>query len=130
MSGVVIVTDLLVSSPALIVAVPAGQIMGGGLPQGTPTPSLLATSVGTVDDHSLRGPARLITERVQVTIRAGTYRQQKLIERLVRQACDGRSGAIAGYAVTDLVSAGLGPDFRDDADEWLGSLDFRVSFRP
>lgn len=130
MSGTAIISALLCASPTVLAAVPEGNIWSGGLPEGTATPSLLSTSISDVDSHGLTGGARLTTERVQVTIRTATHRERAALIALVKLACDGASGAIAGSAVLDVVSAGKGPDFQDDASVWLTSVDFRVTFRP
>lgn len=130
MSGILIIGSLLEASPALLAVVPAERMAAGGLPQGTPAPSLIATSVSDVPMHGIRGPARLVTERVQVTIRSLHPEQQIGLLKLVLDACDGVTGSVAGFSAVDVISAGKGPDFRDDADVWITSRDFKVTFRP
>jgi hypothetical protein len=106
------------------------RVKAGGLPQGTPVPSLVVTSVGDTSAYGIRGAARLTTELVQVTIRAEHPEQRIDLSALVLRACDGVTGTMAGFAAVDVISSGKGPDFTDDADVWLTSRDFRVTFRP
>lgn len=130
MSGVRIVGALLTASAPLIAEVPAAQIKAWRLPQGAPLPSILVTRVSRTKMQFLAAEAVwLVTERVQVTVRAGNGLQREALLRLVERACSDKVGTIADFANVAVLSAGGGPDFMDDAASiFMGSSDFRVSF--
>ena len=128
MTGVEII-GLLLNVPPVVAVVPAAQIMGGELPEGSPLPALVANSISIVDDHRIDGSARLTVERVQVTVFALNYAQQKQLIALVRSACGGRVGTIGNVDDVTVRTDGGGPDFRDeDASIWMQTQDFRVSY--
>ena len=130
MSGVLIAGELLMASVPLVAVVPPDQIKAWKLPQGSPLPSIVVTRVSRPDRVMLDGttlPA--VSERIQVTVRASSGEQRETILRLARAACNGKKGAIAGFANVASTLAGTGPDFMDDAASiFMGSFDLRVSF--
>ena len=130
MSGVLIAGELLGSTASLTSVVPAAQIRAWKLPQGSPLPSILVTRVSRVKQQFLAAQrVWLVTERVQVTVRASNGVQREEIIRLVERACADRTGPIAGFAAVAVLLAGAGPVFQDDAAEiFMGSTDLRVSF--
>jgi len=128
MSGVVIAGTLLEASAPLVAAVPL--IKAWVLPQGAALPAVVVTRISRSEQQFLAAqPVRLVTERVQVTIRAGTGDDREAILRLARRACADRTGTIAGFANAAVLLAGGGPDFMDDAATiFMGSFDLRISF--
>lgn len=130
MSGVAIVGELLRGFAPLMAAVPAEQIKAWMLPQGTGLSSIVVTRVSRTEQQFLaEQPMRLVTERVQVTVRAANGAQRETVLRLGRKACAGKLGTIAGYANVAVLLAGTGPDFMDDAATiFMSSFDLRVSF--
>ena len=130
MSGVVIGGELLLTSVPLLAIVPEARIKAWLLAQGMPVPSILVTSVSRVEQQFLaKQPFRLVTERVQATVRAATGEQREAIRGLIRDAWDQRQGTLAGFSNVSVLLAGTGPDFSDDAASiFMGSIDARVSF--
>lgn len=130
MSGALIIGEMLGQSAGLMAVVPSDNLALGGLPQGTPVPALIVTSISDVSTYGVAGRAQSMTERVQVTILSKHPEQQIDLLKLVLDACDGVTGTVAGFSGVDVTSAGKGADFRDDADVWITSRDFKVTFRP
>lgn len=130
MSGVTIAGEVLRGHAPLIALVPIERIVAWKLPQGSPVPSIVATRVSRADRVMLDGTTlRSVTERVQLTVRAGNGAAREAVLRAARAACNGRTGTIAGFANVAVMLAGTGPDFMDDAASiFMGSIDLRVSF--
>lgn len=129
MSGADIIGALLRDDAAVTGKVVEANIKGGMLPENAPLPSLLVRVISTVDRQPLKrvGWVRT-TDRVSVTTRAATYRDQKDIIRLVRLCCLGRTGDIGGGARVAITSAGAGPDLIGPGSSFERAHDFRVSF--
>ena len=129
MSGVAIVGDLLRGYAQLLEVVPADRIKAGRLPDGVALPALLVRKVSSVDRQPLkRGADVRETERVSVTVRAKSYREQVAVIKLVRTCCAGKTGNLAGFARTSVLTAGTGPDIAGPGDSFEQTQDFRVSF--
>lgn len=131
MSGVKIVRALLVAHAPLTAIVPAARIAGGVIPEGTPAPVLAITEVVGIDRNLMSpGATRHVFDRVQVTIIAVNYAQQKALLALVRKACADQTGAIAGIDSVTVHTDGKGPDFNDaQAGFYMQTQDFRVWYR-
>lgn len=129
MSGVDIIGALLLGDAPVTAAIPAERIKAGKLPDGIVLPALLVRSVSTVERIVLRrrGLVRQV-ERVSVTIRAASYRDQRAGVALVRDACAGFVGDVAGASRVSVLNAGTGPDVLGPADSFEQAQDFRVSF--
>jgi len=129
MTGVDIVGELLNSDVTLIAAIPAGQIKAGALPDGVVLPTLLVRMTSNVERQMLkRGPTVRTMERISVTVRAESYRDQVNAMKLVVKACAGRTGSIAGADNVSVLTAGRGPDLRGPGNSYEQTQDFRVSF--
>ena len=129
MTGVDIVGELLNSDEPLIAAIPPGQIKAGALPDGVVLPTLLVRMTSNVERQMLkRGPTVRTMERISVTVRAESYRDQVTAMKLVVKACVGRTGSIAGADNVSVLSAGRGPDLRGPGNSYEQTQDFRVSF--
>lgn len=131
MSGVKIVRALLVADAALIVQVPATKIIAGVIKAGTQAPAIAITEVVGIDRNIPNpGVTRHVFERVQVTLIAKDYAQQKAVMKLLRKACADKRGTIAGIAAVTVVTEGRGPDFNDEqAGFYMQSQDFRVGYQ-
>lgn len=129
MSGVAIIGALMVRCAPLVEIVPAERIKAGKLPDGIQLDALLVRMVSQVDWQPLKqtGWTRSI-ERVAVTVRAGSYRKQGEIIRLVRSACAGFVGDIADAENVSVLTAGLGPDLLGPGNSFEQTQDFRVTF--
>ena len=130
MNGVDIVGGLLRAHVPLLAKVPASSIKAGELPAGTPLPAMLVRSVSVIDRQPLkRGPLTRSVERVSVTVRAGSYRDQVAIIRLVRDCCAGVIEAAIGDAQrVSILTAGTGPDVIGPAGSFEQNQDYRVSY--
>lgn len=129
MTGASIVGDLLRASQELCVVVPAAQIKGGRLPENITLPALLVRTVSVVDRQPLkRGETNRRTDRVAVTVRAASWRDQVAIIEMVRTICAGRTGDIAGVTRVSIRTAGTGPDVDGPGNSFEQTQDFRVSF--
>jgi len=130
MSGVAIISELLRESAAVVAVVEVGNIKGGRLADGAPLPALVLRSVSLVDRQPLAREAMVrSTERVSVTVRAASYRDQRAIIKLVRTTCttvtlpahdDARNIAV--------LTAGAGPDLNGPGGSFERSQDFYVTY--
>jgi hypothetical protein len=129
MTGVDIVGALLRADPAILEMVPIERIKAGVLPDGVALPALLIRTVSSVDWQPLkRGQTRRTTDRTSVAVRAGNYRDQGLIIKLVRTCCIGVTGDIGGGSGVSILNAGVGPDVGGPANSFEQTADLRVSF--
>ena len=129
MTGAEIVGTLLREHAPLTFVVPEPNIKGGQLPDRIELPALLVRTVSSVDRQPLRraGWVRR-TDRVAVTVRATSWRDQNAIMKLVRQGCAGRVGDIGWGMRVSILTAGLGPDVIGPGNSFEQTQDFRVSF--
>lgn len=130
MSGIKIVRALTVADVALIAVVPATKIGAGVIAQGTAPPIIALTEVVSTDRNIPKpGTKRRVSERIQATIIAQTYAQQKQILALLRKACADKIGTIAGITAVTVHTAGRGPDFNDpEAGFYMQTQDFLVGY--
>lgn len=123
-----IIGALLLDHAPLIALVPADRIKGGRLGN-VALPALLVTIVSGVDRQPLkRGKIVRRTDRVSVTVRTASHRQRKLLISLIRHACAGQLGSIAGALRVSVLTAGLGPEMDGPGDSFEQAQDFKVSF--
>jgi hypothetical protein len=130
MNGVIAVRLLLVGDTGVTALVSEARIAAGMLPQGTDLPAISLMSVSSVDRNiSAPGPKRRVTERVQVTVLAATYRQVKAILAAVRRATADQMPTIDGLFDVTVHTDTAGPDFLDEETGiHMQSQDLRVSF--
>ena len=130
MNGVIAVRTLLVTDTGMTALVPEARIAAGMLPQGTDLPAISLMSVSSVDRNiSAPGPKRRVTERVQVTVLAATYRQVKAILAAVRKAAADQMPIIDGLFDVTVHTDSAGPDFLDEETGiHMQTQDLRVSF--
>lgn len=129
MSGVSIIGALLTGASSFPAGLAADRIKAGKLPDGIMLAALLVREVSSVERQALkRGATVRTTDRVSVTVRASSYRQQKAVLRWVRSTCAGKTGAIAGHSSVSILTAGEGPDVLGPGDSFEQTQDFRVSF--
>ena len=127
-TGSDIIGALLTASKPLTDFVPPGRIKAGRL--GTvPLPAMVVTMISSVDRQALKqGSTVRRTDRISVTVRAASHRERKLLIRLIRAACSGRTGTIAGADQVSVLTAGKGPEVDGPADSFEQAQDFKVSF--
>lgn len=130
MNGVIAVRTLLVTDTGMTALVPEARIAAGMLPQGTNLPAISLMSVSSADRNILSPSLkRRVTERVQVTVLAATYRQVKAILTAVRKAAADQMPTIDGLFDVTVHTDTAGPDFLDkETGIHMQSQDLRVSF--
>lgn len=129
MSGVLIVGELLRGHAPLVAIVAELQIKAGSLPENCPLPALLVRTVSVIDQQMLKREAVVRSvERVSVTVRASSYREQRAIINLVRKAAAGFIGDKADCSRVSVTTAGTGPDVSGPGGTFEQAQDFRVSF--
>jgi len=131
MSGVIVIRALLVANSALIAQVPATHIMAGLIPLGSMLPAIsLAQISGVVRPTLSMHEARtLCADRVQVTVMAKTYAQQKQLLALVCAACVNTHARINGIDCDSVIPDTTGPDIFDaDLGIYFQSQDYKVTF--
>ncbi len=128
-SGGDIVGWLMRADPVLAAMVPPDRMKLGALPENVPLPALLIRRVSSNERQTLiRGAFVRTTDRIAVTVRAATYRDQRLIIKAVSRACAGRTGNIAGALRVSILTDGLGPDVDGPGNSFEQTQDFRVSY--
>lgn len=129
MSGTAIVTALLLDDPTMKGIADRGALKEDRLPDGVNLTAVLLRTVSSVDRQPLKvGQFVRSTERVAVTVRAGSVRERKAAIAIVRAACRGRTGDIAECRGVSVLTAGLGPSVAGPGDSFEQTQDFRVSF--
>ena len=129
MTGGDIVAALLRVDNAILAISPAERIKLGRLPDNVTYPALLVRVISSIDRQPLKwGPGVRVTDRVSVTVRASSYRDQVATMKAVRKCCAGRTGDIGGGRTVSILTAGRGPDVAGPADSFEQSQDFRVTF--
>lgn len=125
MSGTAIIAELLLADPFE----PAVTVKAGRLPDAVALPTFLIRFVSGVDRHTLdRSGWERRVDRISVTVRAQTYREQGLLIRQAKERCAGQVGSFAGFANVVIDTAGLGPDMSGPGDTYEQTQDFRVAY--
>ena len=129
MTGVDIIGALLRESAAVQALVPAERIKAGRLPDDVALPALLVAVTSEMERQQLkRGATTRTTQRVSVTVRAASYRDQREAIHLVRDCCAGRTGDVGGGSRVSILTAGAGPDLDGPGNTFERTQDFRVSY--
>ena len=131
MSGVAVIRGLLAANSALVAVVPASKIMAGVIPLGTALPAISLAQISGMARQSIsRTQAkRYCTDRVQVTVMAKTYGQQKQVLALVQAACPNTRGTVNAVACESVIDDAVGPDVFDaEANLYFQSQDYLVSY--
>ena len=127
------VINALLNAASGVTALVANRIYGGGqLPQGTALPAIVVEHVSsneltTIDANAAFG---LMKARIQVTVLAKNYVDQKAVLEQVRIACNYQRGVIATVRVITVLRDTVGPDQRDDDMQvYTQSIDFQVTYQ-
>lgn len=127
-TGASIVGMLLRDDANIVALVPAERMKLGALPDDIALPAVLLRIVSTVERPILRRRAKTRTiDRVSVTVRASSYREQTRLIKLIRTCCAGKTGNIGNGLRVSILTAGTGPDLRGPGDSYEQAQDFRVS---
>ena len=131
MSGVIAIRYLLANNAPLLAVVPAAKIMAGVIPIETVLPAIAVNHISTVERNTvaMNSAKVMATERVQVTVQAKSYADQKSILDLVRKACPNTHATVNGIEVDSILPELAGPDLHDyDLGIFLQSRAFIVKF--
>jgi hypothetical protein len=121
----------MVADGDLTALVPSARTFLGPAPLGTALPFIMLSSISKVDlNIPAPGVTRSVSERVQVTVVARNYPEQKAILRAARRAAaDKLNPAVPDISGVTIHTDGAGPDFYDeDYAGWRGSQDLRVRY--
>jgi len=129
MSAAAIMRALLVGHAPVTALVPVARIVAGNVPDGS-LPAIGITEISGVEQDTVARASRtLVTARVQVTIYAASYPQQKAILKAAKLGAGVFTGQIAGYAVRSVLRDMIGPDLGDPKiPTFEQSRDFKIAF--
>jgi hypothetical protein len=129
MSDVKAIRYLLANDAALTAVVPADRI-ASDFKQGVALPLVEVSHITTVYRHSIASDGTEdCRSRVQVTVHATSRPQQKVIQKLVREALPRMRGIVNGVNVDSILKDVVGPDLRnDDIGSFIGSQDFIITY--
>jgi len=131
MDGVVAVRSVLIVDEPLALLVAEDDIAAGPRPFGSLLGSISLASVSKVD-RNIPAPGEWlhVRERVQATIQARNYPEQKAILRAVRKAAADRLyPEVPGIRDVTIHTEPAGPDFLiETASIWCGTQDFIVTY--
>lgn len=131
MSAVRVIRALLIAHAPVVALVPPERIVGGDLAQGTPLPAITLSEASRVEMStvSLAQRAVQVTARVQVTVHAQSYSQQKALLQAAKLGPGAHTGAVDGVQVRSVMRDVVGPDMKDAAASiYEQSRDFKVVF--
>lgn len=132
MSGVAVICHLLANAAAVTARVPADRVFHGDAPLRAALPALSVKQISGTPRNTLAmvEPGRLMAERVQVTVNAKTYDDQKAILALAIAACPNQRGTVNGVALESILPDQQGgDDFDQDAAIYAQTQDFIVRWR-
>lgn len=131
MNDVKAIRHLLANNAALLSVVPAALIVSGVIPLDSVLPAVCVNHISSFERNTvaMSESAAMATARVQVTVQAKTYAEQKSVLDLVRRALPNTRGIVNGVDVDSILPDVEGPDLRDDiAEIFMQSRDFIVKF--
>jgi hypothetical protein len=130
MSDVKAIRYLLAHDAGLTAVVSAVKIMASVIPQNTVLPAIAISSVSTIRRRTVSaGSTGYCTARVQVTVQAVSYVQQKQILGLVHAALPNTRGDINDVNVDSILHEMDGPDWLDnEAGIFMQTVDYMVTY--
>lgn len=131
MSAVKVIRALLQAHPAVVVLVPLERVFAGTVPQESELPAIGVKEIGRNEFATVaRAEKRaLVRSRVQVTVYAKSYPEQKAALLAAKLGPGVHAGVVAGVAVRSVVRGEVGPDLsEEDAEIFEQSRDFIVSY--
>ena len=130
MSGVAIIRSILANNGNLVSAVTSDKIIAGVAPINTSLPAVTVTQISGIEYQLIKQVGvQLVSDRVQVTVLATSYVQQKQLLELIRSALPTTRGTVNGFVVDSIVRQIDGPDlYSDDPVMYEQSIDYIVRF--
>ena len=129
MSAVKVIRALLLAHSPVTELVAAGRIIAGDVPAGA-LPAIGIKEISSIEaDTVSRSGNALVTSRVQVTVYATSYPQQKALLKAAKLGAGVFSGDVAGVAVRSVLRDAVGPDMGSaEGGTFEQSRDFKVTF--
>ena len=130
MSGVSVIRYTLANNAPLIAVVAATKIMAGVLPLNIVFPAIVIRQISGSDLKFIKQTGSdYVTERVQITVLATTYTQQKAILALIKTALPSVRATVNGIVVDSIARDFTGPDlYNDDPVIYEQSVDYFVKY--
>lgn len=130
MDGVAVMVALL-SGHEPLTSLVGDRIFAGTVPQGVALPAVGVSEISRPpqDTVARNGATTLINARIQVTVHAKNYPEQKRVILAAKLGPGVHTGTIAGVAVKSVLHDMVGPDLSDDAAGiFQQSRDFKVAY--
>jgi hypothetical protein len=128
MDGVMVMRTLMLDLPALTALV-GDRIAAGVIPQNMVLPAVSITEVSRTEPDTVARAGGPVTARIQVTVHAKSYPQQKALLKAAKLGPGVRTGTIAGVAVRSVLADTVGPDLSDEAAGiFEQSRDYKVTY--
>ncbi|PIG29404.1 hypothetical protein CLU93_3712 [Janthinobacterium sp. 35] len=131
MSAVKVMRALLQANSAVVALVPLERVDAGTVPQESELPAIGIREIGRNEFATVaRAEKRvLVRSRVQVTVYAKSYPEQKAVLLAAKLGPGVHTGVVAGVTVRSVVRGEVGPDLsEEDAGIFEQSRDFIVSY--
>jgi hypothetical protein len=131
MNGPTILRELLLRNTALMQLVPAGNVYVGFAPLSAKKPNIAARMISSVDRKtvSMSEGERLITERVQASIKCDSYAALAKVVESVRAGTKVSRGNVGGFKVDSVIADDLPMyEFDDTESTHETSIDFIVKY--
>lgn len=131
MSAVKVMRALLHAYPAVVALVPLERVVAGTVPQESELPAIGIKEIGRNEFATVARTEKrvLVRSRVQVTVYAKSYPEQKAVLRAANLGPGVHTGVVAGVTVRSVVRGEVGPDLsEEDAGIFEQSRDFMVSY--
>ncbi len=131
MSAVKVIRALLQANSAVVALVPLERVVAGTVPQESEFPAIGIKEIGSNEFVTVaRAEKRvLVRSRVQVTVYAKSYPEQKAVLLAAKLGPGVHTGVVAGVTVRSVVRGEVGPDLsEEDAGIFEQSRDFIVSY--
>lgn len=130
MNAITVMRAMLCARAPLAALVSPDDVVAGTVQQGV-APAVGISELSRVETPTVsrNSSCVLVRARVQVTVYAKSYPQQKELLAATSLGKGVHSGTIAGVVVRSILPAGVGPDFsNDDAGLYEQSRDFIVTY--
>ncbi|NHZ78444.1 hypothetical protein F2P44_03970 [Massilia sp. CCM 8695] len=130
MSAVKVIRALLVDHAPLAALIEADSICAGTVPVGViPAISIKEITRVELGTASRTQASVLVTSRIQVTVHAKTYPEQKALLEAAKLSSGVYTGVIAGVVVRSVLRDVVGPDMTDEAAGlYQQTRDFKVAY--
>lgn len=116
---------------APVTGIVADRVVAGDVPEKMELPAVGLKEISRTEQDTVSrdGASTLVRARVQVTVHATTYAQQKQLLDAVKLGPGAHTGTIAGAEVRSVLRDAVGPDMGDTAASiYEQSRDFVVTY--